>query len=945
MTKRIWIGLGILIFLAIWALISVYPNWLWFQALNFSPVFWTMVWSRFGLAAFIWIFLMSVLLINLFIARRYSPAAESQTAFTHGTPISNKTLNTLFLALILIASLVIASKGSAQWNMVLSYIHQQPFGSMDPIFNKDIGFYVFSLPFYTFIKDGLLFIFIFTGLFIIIWYLKGGGLQIISEFIQAQEGKSMSLPRFNITAGAKKHLLILGGIIVILISFGYYLKIYGILYSQQGPAFGASYTDVHIKVFSYWILILLSLAWAVILFLNARKANTRSIMLSGGIWLGAIVLFAYILPVLIQQIVVRPNELAKEAPYINHNIQHTRDAYNLNAIQETDFQANDQLTAEEIGKNDLTIKNIRIWDEPPLLQTYKQIQSIRLYYDFSNVDVDRYTIENQYRQVMLAARELVASQLPPQANTWVNRHLTYTHGYGLALSPVNDITSEGLPLLWVKDLPPAIDIDMTIERPEIYYGEKTDDYILTKTKAEEFDYPKGDNNVYTQYHGKGGVLIGSFIRRLMFSIEFLDPQILFTTYLTPESRIMYTRRIDRRVNTIAPFLSYDSDPYLVVSEGRLFWIMDAYTTSNMYPYSIRSKHPKNNQMLNYIRNSVKVIIDAYNGDVSYYIVEANDPIIQTYAKIFPGLFKPFDRMSEDLKKHVRYPRDLFNIQVGAYTKYHMEDAQVFYNQEDLWQVPNELYGDNRQVMKPYYVIIKLPESEKEEFLLMLPFTPSNKDNMIGWLAARCDMPDYGELFVYKLPKDKLVYGPMQIEARVDQQTEISREFSLWSQRGSRVIRGNLLAIPVGESFIYVEPIYLEAKQEEKTPAQKTPQPAPSLFKRVQKPPASSTTQDTRTSALPELKRVIVGLGNRIVMEEDLYKALNGVLEGERTITRTSPAPVASMGGLPDLGALALRHYNSAKAYLSQGDWAGYGRELAKLEEVLRQMVQEVEGKE
>jgi uncharacterized membrane protein (UPF0182 family) len=351
-------------------------------------------------------------------------------------------------------------------------------------------------------------------------------------------------------------------------------------------------------------------------------------------------------------------------------------------------------------------------------------------------------------------------------------------------------------------------------------------------------------------------------------------------------------------------------------------------------------------MLNYIRNSVKVIIDAYNGNVSYYIMTQKDPIIQTYAKIFPNLFKSFDMMPDDLKKHIRYPKDLFEIQVGTYNKYHMEDPQVFYNQEDLWQIPDELYGDSRQEMKPYYIIIKLPENNKEEFLLMIPFTPSKKDNMIGWLAARCDMPDYGNLLVYKLPKEKLVYGPMQIEARVDQQTEISRELSLWGQRGSRVIRGNLLAIPVGESFIYVEPIYLEAKQEEEAPAPKTTQPTPSLFKRVQKTPSTAPTRrDTRTAALPELKRVIVALGNKIIMEEDFYKALNSVLEGGLPTKKTMPAQITSTEGISDLGALALQHYNNAKAYLGKGDWAGYGNELEKLEEVLKQMVQEVEGKE
>ncbi len=944
MNKRIWIGIGIVLFLIIWAVISLYPNWLWFLNLGFSPVFWTMVWGKFGLAAIIWLLLIIILLVNYYIARRSLAGGESGQTSREGIPVTGRTLNTLFLAAILIASFVIASKGSARWDMVLSYLNQHPFGMTDPIFNKDIGFYVFSLPFYIFIREGLLFLFVFTGLFIIIWYLKDGGLQVINEFIQAQEGKPVSLPKFNITPNAKKHLIMLGGIIVLLISWGYYLKIFGVLYSTQGPAFGASYTDVHVKIWGYRILIILTLVWAVILFINVRKPNNRFIVTSGAIWLAAIILFTNILPLFVQKFVVKPNELAKETPYITHNIQFTRNAYNLNAITETDFKVNDNLTSEDIKQHDVTIQNIRIWDERPLLQTYKQIQSIRLYYDFNNVDVDRYMTYGQYRQVMLAARELVVNQLPAQANTWVNKHLIYTHGYGLALSPVNEITSEGLPRLLIKDLPPSFDIDLTIHRPEIYYGEKTEEYILTRTKAEEFDYPKGDKNVYTKYQGKGGVPIQSFTRRILFALEFLDPQILFTTYLAPESRIMYNRRIDRRVNTIAPFLTYDSDPYMVVSEGRLFWILDAYTTSNMYPYSIRSKR-QNQQMLNYIRNSVKVVIDAYNGDVSFYIMDEEDPIIKTYSKIFPNLFRSIDEMHDDLKRHIRYPKDLFEIQVGTYTRYHMVDAQVFYNQEDLWQIPDEMYADSRQEMKPYYIIIKLPENNKEEFLLMLPFTPSKKDNMIGWLAARCDLPDYGKLLVYKLPKEKLVYGPMQIEARVDQQTEISRELSLWGQRGSRVIRGNLLAIPVSESFLYVEPIYLEAKQEEVEPVQ-TPQTPPSLFKRTQRRPPMVPRRDTRTAALPELKRVIVALGNRITMEEDFYKALNAVLGEEEIIARE---PISTLvlpsAEISELGKLALQHYNSANAYLRKGDWAGYGKELEKLEGILKQMVKEAEKKD
>ncbi|MBU1161700.1 MAG: UPF0182 family protein, partial [Proteobacteria bacterium] len=664
------------------------------------------------------------------------------------------------------------------------------------------------------------------------------------------------------------------------------------------------------------------------------------IWVSGGIWIAAILVFSNLLPLLVQKFVVKPNELAKESPYIAYNIDYTRKAYNLNKIKEVDFEVNDRLSAQDLKQHDVTIQNIRIWDERPLLQTYRQIQAIRLYYDFNNVDVDRYLLNNQYRQIMLAARELVVNKLPPQANTWVNRHLIYTHGYGLAASPVNEVTSEGLPRLFIKDLPPSFEPDLRVARPEIYYGEKTDEYVMVKTKAREFDYPKGDKNVYNIYQGRGGIHIKSFFRRLLFAIEFLDPQILFTTYLSPESRIMFNRRINRRTNSIAPFLDYDNDPYLVLSEGKLYWIQDAYTTSAMYPYSHRSYGSFKKGRLNYIRNSVKVTIDAYNGDVVFYMIDEKDPIVKTYARIFPDLFKPFKEMPAELKEHIRYPKDLFKIQMETYTQYHMEDVQVFYNQEDLWQIPDEVYGESRQKMEPYYVIIKLPEDQKEEFFLMTPFTPSKKDNMIGWLAARCDLPDYGNLLVYKLPKEKLVYGPMQIEARVDQQTEISRELSLWGQRGSRVIRGNLLAIPVSDTFIYVEPVYLEAIQEESQMSPPgTPQPGGGAKSQQAGARGRPQPEESRAASLPELKRVIVAFSNRLIMEENLDKALSGILDVDIT-----PKHAASMvipqrkdEGLSKLGATALDHYNKAKAYLRHGDWSGYGRELENLEKILKEI--------
>ena len=943
MYKKLIIGFGIFIVILFWLIVAIVPDWLWFENLRYSSVFWTMLLSKFGFGAAVWFVFVLILFFNLYVANRLSQGSGPGMAFKADggyfarLGLSGKSTSLLFIAFILLISLVIASKGSYQWDMFLRYLYQQPFGNTDPIFSKDIGFYVFSLPFYLFIQNGLLIVFILVGLLTMGWYLKEGALQVIGDFTPA-EGSPISVPKVTIALKAKKHLIFLAGIVVLLLAWGYHLKIYKLLYSTQGPAFGASYTDVHIKVWAFWVLIAFSLGLAVVFFLNVVKPRAKVIMIGAGVWVGAVVLFATILPTMVQKLVVKPNELAKESPYIAYNIDYTRKAYNLNKIQEVDFPVSDTLSAEDIGEHNVTIQNIRIWDERPLLQTYRQIQSIRLYYDFNNVDVDRYLIDNQLRQVTLAARELVVNQLPPQANTWVNKHLIYTHGYGLALSPVNEVTREGLPNLLIKDLPPSFDADLKVERPEIYYGEKTDEYVLVKTKTKEFDYPKGDKNVYTTYQGTGGVHIKSFPRRVLFALGFLDPQILFTTYLSPESRIMYDRQITKRVGSIAPFLDYDGDPYLVVSEGKLYWIQDAYTTSNMYPYSRRSSKYLKNKKLNYIRNSVKVTIDAYNGNVRFYIVDETDPLIKTYSSIFPDLFKPFDEMPSDLKKHIRYPKDLFEIQVGAYTTYHMEDVQVFYNQEDLWQIPDEIYGDARQAMKPYYIIMKLPGEDKEEFLLMLPFTPSKKDNMIGWLSARSDLPNYGNLLVYKLPKEKLVYGPMQIEARVDQQTEISRELSLWGQGGSRVIRGNLLAIPISDSFIYVEPVYLEAKQEEsETPSTTASKPSP--FRKSQRGGAgvSQLVDKSRSASLPELKRVIVAFSNRLVMAENLDTALRSVLE-ERIYPEEVVSPLIPQTlGADNLGELAMQHYNKAKDYLRQGNWAGYGNELENLEKVLRDM--------
>ena len=947
MGKNILLAVMGIFLVLLWWSISVYPDWLWFGNLGYSSVFWTTLLSKFGLGFALWLLFVVTALLSIFVASRLSKRAGIMpVSHAPGNPLAQTGLTggagtLIVVGLVLFVGLIMAIKASSNWDILLRYLHSKPFGMEDPILKKEISFYVFTLPFYLFIKGQILACLIFIGIFTALWYFKSGAIQLTGtmEFSQLED-RPPSVPKLKVATIAKRHLIFLAGLILLLIGWGYYLKIYGLMYSTNGAAFGPCYTDVHVRIPVYIVIAVASLAFSIFLFSNVFRLRTnRTIAMVAVIWMGLIFVLSNLAPMAVQKLIVKPNELAKESTYISNNIKYTTTAYGLDKIQEVDFPALEQLSMNDIQADKGTIENIRIWDKRPLLQTYRQLQAIRLYYNFMDVDVDRYQITGSYRQINLSARELVADQLPPQANTWVNRHLIYTHGYGLTASLVSEVTSEGLPRLIIKDLPPSIDVDLRIKRPEIYYGEATKSYVLVNTKAEEFDYPKGDKNVYTSYEGKGGVPIGSFFRRLLFSVEFFDPQIVFTSYISDNSRIMYNRKIDQRVRAIAPFLAYDSDPYLVISEGKLYWLLDGYTASNMYPYSTRSRLQEG-MWINYLRNSVKVVIDAYNGSVTFYVIDEKDPILRSWKDIFPRLFKRFEDMPKDLKKHIRYPKDLFKVQTQVYKSYHMKEVQVFYNQEDLWEVPSEIYGNSPIKMEPYHVILRLPNEKKDEFVLMIPFTPSKKDNMIAWMAARCDQPDYGRLIVYKLPKEKLVFGPMQIEARVDQQTKISRELTLWGQRGSTVIRGNLLAIPIRNTFVYVEPVYLVANQEEKSAPQAAAPPRRSRF--VQKRATRnypSATGPGATAALPELKRVIVAFGNRLTMQKDLQTALS-VLLGKpsyRSLSAPGKKVVLTHG---DLAAKALEHYQKANMFLRQGDWAGYGKELEALGQILKQMAKQ-----
>jgi hypothetical protein len=614
-----------------------------------------------------------------------------------------------------------------------------------------------------------------------------------------------------------------------------------------------------------------------------------------------------IAPALLQSYRVKPNELALERPYIENNIRMTRQAYALDRVEEKDFAAEDNLTPAVLDRNNLTVKNIRLWDHRPLLVTYGKLQEIRTYYKFRDVDVDRYTLNGEYRQVMLSARELSYRDLPSRG--WINEHLTYTHGYGLVASPVNRITPEGLPDFFIKDIPPSVGGGIPkITRPEIYYGEIGNEYVFVRTRSQELDYPSGDQNVYTRYEGKGGIPVDSLLRKVAFAARFGALNVLLSNDLTPESRVMIYRDVAARVQEAAPFLKFDRDPYVVITaDGRLMWMIDGYTTSDRYPYATPVRG------FNYIRNSVKATVDALDGTVSYYVADPEDPLIRTYARAFPALFKPIDQMPKDLQIHVRYPEDLFTVQARMYATYHMQDPQVFYNKEDLWVLPRLQQEGRDREMEPYFTVMRLPGEPREEFVLLSGFNPSGRDNMIALLVARMDPPQYGRLIAYAFPKQKLVFGPRNIQARINQDPVISQQISLWNQQGSRVITGTLLAIPIEQSLVYVQPLYLAAAEQ---------------------------------GALPELRRVVVAYGNQIAMEPTLEAALarvfGGRVRGEDSAGR--PVERAPSGPSPTAGAAisagiqrAWEAWQRGQEALRKGDWATYGQEQKRVEEALRQL--------
>lgn len=879
--------IGLVVFAVGSQTVPLYSDWLWFQEVQLSKVFLTILTTQLTLAGVFGLAFAFMLYINLYLASRLTATdvlLEVEDRF--GLPsrlVIEPYFRRLLIPGVLGLGVLSAFRASGAWETYLRFVNASPFGVADPIFQEDVSFYVFQLPFYSFLYSWFITSVVLTLFLTATTYLLFRGIQVTT--------RGPIIARL-----ARTHLLILGALLFAAKALGYRLDTYRLLHAPTGVVFGAGYSDIHATLPALTFLTALAIFVALLCLAQIFYRGWRLVLIGGGLLIVGSIVGLGLYPGFIQRFRVIPNEIVAESPYIAHNIHFTRQAYGLDRIDEREFPAEETLNREALRRNDQTVKNIRLWDHRPLLTTYSQTQEIRTYYKFVDVDNDRYQIDGEYRQVMLSARELSHQHLP--SRSWINEHLIFTHGYGVVLGPVNRITPEGLPEYLIKDIPPVSTGPINITRPEIYYGEVANDYVIVGTQAQELDYPSGDKNVYSTYTGQGGVPLSSFGRKLLFASRFGTLKILLSQDLTSDSRIMYHRQISERVKKAAPFLTFDRDAYLVIGQdGRLFWIIDGYTVSDMYPYSepIRG-------MGNYIRNSVKAVVDAYNGSVSFYLADPTDPLIRAYDQAFPGLLLPLESMPADLKAHLRYPQGMFSVQARLFSTYHMQDPQVFYNKEDLWSIPAGV--------EPYYTIMRIPGEAKEEFVLLLPFTPNKRDNMIAWLAARSDPPHYGKLTAFNFPKAKLVFGPQQISARIDQDAFISQQIALWSQAGSTVIRGNLLAIPIDQSLLYVQPLYLAAEK----------------------------------GSLPELKRIITAYGNQIAMEENLDTALARLFGGAAREPVSARIPSAPGGAPAELDfsfkALAGRaydHYTRAQELLRQGNFAGYGEEVKRLESALKEL--------
>jgi hypothetical protein len=883
--------LAVLLVIGLFAVSGWIQDWLWMRQLGYAVVFRRILSIKFALAAAGFLVAFLYLWLNLryaakciFRMRGHVVQGTLMLYTRQGIALPAIWARAGLLLVSAVIGLAFATAFHAQWDTFIRFLWGGSFGQTDPIFGRDIGFYLFRLPFYEFIRNTM------TGLTFL-------GLAAVG-IAYAQFG--MLMPQGPSPTGSDRpllrHLALLFLPFAAFYGWGYDLDRFGLLQSTRGVVYGVGYTAYHIERIGLWVMMAAAAVLTVLILHSLLTRRFQRILISVTGYLILTFLILVLIPGLVQKYIVAPNEFKLERHFLQDNIDFTRKAFQLDRIREKAYPALRNLTLKDINQHRATIENIRLWDWRPILQTYRQTQEIRLYYQFSAVDVDRYHLADGTHQVMLSAREL-APELPAKARTWVNQHLQFTHGYGLAMSFVSKQQAGGLPVYAIKDIPPTSDYGLKVDQPAIYYGENAPGYKVVATRVKEFDYPKGNDNAYTSYRGKGGIPVDSLWKRLLFAWTQADINLLFTSSLSPESRIQLYRGVRERVSRCAPFLALDRDPYLVLAGGRLYWIQDAYTLSDRFPYAQPSGVSR--QPLNYIRNAVKAVVDVYNGTVQLYVTDPDDPILRLYRRAFPGILKPLSELPADLMPHLRYPRDLFSIQANAYMAYHMTDPQVFYNQEDLWALPQEKYAGEAVPFEPFYTLMRLPNTQALHYFLMMPFTPQGRDNMVAWMGADCDFPGYGQIIVYQLPKERLTFGPIQIEAMIDQNALISQQLSLWDQRGSHVIRGNLVVIPIENSFLYVEPVYLLAEGVN----------------------------------IPQLIRVIVISGEKVVMEPTLDGAIRAVFG-----TAPSPGKPALSAAPPiEAGVLirAREALDQATKAIQNGQWEDFGKAMDELNKTLK----------
>lgn len=890
------------IFVVVPWLVSFGTDWLWFRQLGFTAVYLTSLWWHVLLFLVGGLVTYAVLAGNIRLAlgrRGKTPVLFAHQNAQVAADLSRVVMRMAWIAPLVIA-LVIGLFMAGDWMTYAQAFHGATVGTADPLFGRDLGFYMFQLPALSTV----------LGLCVALVVLSLGGAGMVYVLRgQLPLGAHGGSPDRK----AETHLAVLAAVFFLLVAVQLWVvNSANLLYSTTGPLTGASYTDVHVSLPGIRVSAITAIiALGLVIYGAMRGRMLRYLAIAVTLYAAVGIVGRGLLPLAVQKLEVLPNELVKETPYLRDHITATRAAWGLDKVQTRSLSGEATLSMTDIKANAPTINNVRLWERDLLQQTFKQLQEIRTYYDFVSVNDDRYTINGDYRQVHLSARELNAASLPTQ--TFINNRLTFTHGMGVTMAPVNQVTDEGLPVLFVKDLPPVSTVGIKLTRPEIYYGQAAESYVFVNTKQKEFDYPLGDQNMYASYAGTGGVPVGSFLRRALYAMQFGSLQVLFSDDIAANARVMYHRNIMERATTALPFLSFDAEPYIVITDaGRLVWVLDGYTTSSGYPYA------KAVDGIDYMRNSVKVTIDAYTGAITAYVADAADPVIRTYEQIFAGIFKPISAMPADVRRHMRYPGQLFRTQALLQATYHMDDPDAFYHREDEWQIPEAPDRGNDITAYMRHMIMRLPGEQKEEFIYMTPFTPRGKDNLAAWMVARMDGDHYGELRVYRFPKQSLVYGPKQIVNRINQDTDISRQITLWDQRGSEVIHGELLVIPIQESLIYVQPLFLRASG----------------------------------GSIPEMKRVVVASGDRVVMGETLDQALNAMFGGGAAAAVSSeqadtlganaaPAPNAAVAA-PSAGTASLlqqaqSHYDRAISAQRAGDWATYGKEINALGAVLEQL--------